>query len=423
MEVVRIGRFPRAAGWVAAFMALAGGFLCSAAAAADLVDVRFGVTSTNETRVVFDLTGPVAYAISGDSAGEGRLIVEFQGLALKPGQSGKGKGHFAGYMLAAGGGEAEAVLSFARTAKLKDHFIIPAKTPGEKTRLVIDVATADKAAFEASLPKKYKDLTAVIKAATAPTPAATTLPPIPEAPAPRASLPVIVVDAGHGGADPGATGPDGTREKNVTLAAALQLAEILKKGGRYRVVLTRTGDTRLHVEERLKMAREISPDLFISIHADAHDDHSLRGGSVYTLSDEGTKRSTSEALSQGDYQVFDLNIKDEAPDLRPILLDLAQNHTKNRSGQFADLLIQNLSGVTPLLNNTHRTADLKVLLSPDVAAVLLELAFISNAKDEANLTSPAWREKTMTAVAKAIDGYFDARTPVQHASNAGEGTH
>ncbi|MEQ8178267.1 MAG: N-acetylmuramoyl-L-alanine amidase [Amphiplicatus sp.] len=428
MKVVRISQFSRAAGWVAAFIAVAAAILApGAATAADLLDVRFGVTSKTETRVVFDLSAPVPYAISGDTRGEGRLIVEFQGLSLKPGETGKGAGHVAAYLLAVEGAQSEAVLSLARTAKVTNHFVIPAKSAGEKTRLVVDLATADMASFEASLPKKYKDMAAVIQAATSPTPVVETAvesaPLRPLAPTVAPYLPVIVIDAGHGGRDPGSIGQGGLYEKDVTLAAALQLAEMLKKKGRYRVVLTRASDARIHLEDRPKAARDATADLFISIHADAHEDHSLRGGSVYTLSDEGTVRSTKEVLAQGDYQVFDLNIKDEAPDLRPILLDLAQNHTKNRSGQFADLLIKNLSGVTPLLNNTHRTADLKVLLSPDVAAVLLELGFMSNAKDEANLNSPAWRTKTMTAVAQAIDSYFDTRAVTQHASNGGEGTH
>ncbi|MEQ8935976.1 MAG: N-acetylmuramoyl-L-alanine amidase [Amphiplicatus sp.] len=425
---MRISQFSRAAGWVAAFIAIAAALVASSAAsAADLLDVRFGITSKTETRVVFDLSAPVPYAISGDTKGQGRLIVEFQGLNLKPGETGKGAGHVAAYLLAVEGAQSEAVLSLARTAKVTNHFVIPAKSVGEKTRLVVDLATADMASFEASLPRKYKDMAAVIEAATSPTPVVETAvesaPLRPLTPAVASYMPIIVIDAGHGGRDPGSIGQGGSYEKTATLAAALDLSEMLKKKGRYRVVLTRATDTRIDLEDRLKAAREASADLFISLHADAHEDHSLRGGSVYTLSDEGTVRSTKEVLAQGDYQVFDLNIKDEAPDLRPILLDLAQNHTKNRSGQFADLLIKNLSGETPLLNNTHRTADLKVLLSPDVAAVLFELAFISNAKDEANLNSSAWRTKTMTAVAEAIDSYFDARAVTQHASNGGEGTH
>lgn len=418
--MVGIGQFPRVAGFVAALFAFAATAFAPAWAAESLIGVRFGITSGSETRVVFDLSGPVVYALSGDPSGEGQVIVEFQGMAPVSGSGGKGAGHVASYRLDG----AEAVLSLARTARVKQHFVLPAKAAGEKTRLVIDLVTSDKAAFEASLPKKYKDMAAVIEAATAPTKAAAAPVPLPQIATPQTPprLPVIVIDPGHGGGDPGAVGPAGTKEKTVTLAAAVELADVLRAKGRYRVVLLRSDDSRVPLEDRLKAAREAAPDLFISIHADAHHDPKVRGGSVYTLSDEGSKRSTREVLSQGDYQIFDLNIKDEPADLRPILVDLAQSHTKNRSGQFADLLIKHLSGVTPLINNTHRTADLKVLLSPDIAAVLLELAFISNAQDEANLISPAWRKKTMGAVAHAIDAYFDALTPVQHASRGREGT-
>jgi N-acetylmuramoyl-L-alanine amidase len=157
----------------------------------------------------------------------------------------------------------------------------------------------------------------------------------------------------------------------------------------------------------------------MSIHADAHKDSKIRGGSVYTLSEEGEARSAREALAQGNYHVHDLDIGDVDPGISGILYDVAQKETETESDRLAEILSSRLVGVTPLLNNTHRRGNFKVLLAPDVPAVLLELAFISNEKDEKNLTSPAWRKKTMTAVAGAIDAYFDDRGRALHARNSG----
>jgi N-acetylmuramoyl-L-alanine amidase len=309
------------------------------------------------------------------------------------------------------------VLTFGRTAKLVKPFLLEPKDGVAHYRLVIDLATADKAGFLSSLPapppQTYArdQLDDVLEAVTAPTDVSVA----------NAEWPVIVIDAGHGGTDPGAHGPGGVLEKTVTLAAAKQLAQLLEARGRYRIVMTRAGDSRLSLEDRSKSARDAKAELFISLHADANADTKLRGGSVYTLSEEGGERSAREVRAQGDYHVYDLNIGEEIkhdPTVGNILLDIGQTYTKNESSKFAEKLLTSLKGVTPLINNSHRTADLFVLLSPDVPAVLFELAFISNKNDEANLNSPAWREKTMTAVAEAIDAYFDARSLTRQAANA-----
>ena len=137
----------------------------------------------------------------------------------------------------------------------------------------------------------------------------------------------------------------------------------------------------------------------------------MRGASVYTLSEEGSERSAKLAKAEGNYHVYDLDTAEYSAKygeaVGSILLDKAQDETSTASSHFAQTLIKHLNGKTPLLNRSHRKGDLRVLLAPDVPAVLLEMAFISNAKDEANLNSPVWRRRTMTAVADAIDAYFE----------------
>ncbi len=385
-----------------------------AAAAAEIVAVRFGVTSASQTRIVFDSNGLPSHRLKADGQGEGRLDVAFESATLAKGlsASGKGAGHVAGYAALQKDAAAVVSLSFARGAKIKDVLVIPPSAANAHHRLVIDLVSAKPADLVASLPApKYESITEVIEAVT-PTPAGSAAPfAVAEPPTLASSTlrPVIVIDAGHGGTDPGAAGPAGSKESAATLSAAAALSEILEGTGRYDVVLTRSTDSRLAHEERSRIAREAKADLFISLHADAHADSKVRGGSVYTLSDEGTERSAREALAKGNYAVFDLDIGEEDPQVGGILYNLAQRRTENESDLFAEILIKKLAGVTPLLNNTHRRGNFKVLLAPDVPAILLELAFISNKQDEANLRSPTWRKRSMGAVADAIDAYFEKR--------------
>ncbi len=413
--------------FVIGLIAAASILAASGAYAQDLVGVRFGPDG-DKTRIVFDIQGAPAYSISGVENGLGRLVVDFTDITVnRADQKYKpGKGHIERYGFAAkAGGGARATFDFNKTAKIKEAFLIEPNGAVKKHRLVIDLVTADKQAFMASLPAQYPDLGAFIERATA-APSAPELfvPPAPrqkEVATPPAEKRVIVVDAGHGGADPGAQGKRGALEKNVTLAAALELAEILKKRGRYEVVLTRSKDTKLKPDKREELARKAGANLFISLHADAISQKAVRGGSVYTLSKQGSARSAKMAKSQGDFQVYDLDVAAFGDGVRDILFDVAQDETNSASSQLAKKLVENLTGITPLLNRSQRTADLRVLLAPDVPAVLFEMAFISNAKDEANLNSPVWRKRTMTAVADSIDAYFDEHGEQRFASNRAGG--
>lgn len=434
------------------FLALAVGFVFSAAAhAAELMTVRFG-PDAEKTRVVFDLDGGSTYSVSGDGAGVGRIFIDFDDLKVdRPARVFKnGKGHIARYGFAdSPGGRTRAVLELKKTARINKVFMIAPAGNVSKHRLVVDVQSADKNAFLASLPKtavseesRYPDLAAVIEQATAgagrsaspPVLPALTIPPAPsrkEASAPRApvaSAPmntnapkVVVIDPGHGGIDPGAQGQRGTFEKTVNLAAALQLEKILNARGGYKVVLTRRGDATIKPDRREALAREAGADLFISIHADAIPQPQIRGASVYTLSEKGVARSANLARAQGDFHVYDLDLEEYDDVVSGILFDKAQDSTNTASSKFARKLVDSLSGKTPMLNRSHRTANFRVLLAPDVPAVLLEMAFISNAKDEKNLNSAKWRRTVMTATADAIDQYFSEREQFQRVANSADG--
>ena len=405
--------------------------LPGATSAADLLDVRFG-PSADATRIVFDLEGAPDYQVTGDGEGAGRIFVNFTDLDGKFAQM-AGKGHVASVdFVKSGKSGVQVVVALKKTAKIKEVFVLEPSPGVAKHRLVLDLATSDKAALLVSLPSQYGDLTAVIeqvtaaaepdqKAATPVQTASVTPPSRQEAkPAPKAKK-VVVIDPGHGGRDPGAQGQSGTLEKVVNLAAAKELAEMLEARGGYKVVLTRNEDETIRPDARETLARTAGADLFISLHADAIAQHAVRGASVYTLSEEGTARSMNLAKSQGNYHAYNLDFGEYETDVRNILLEKAQDVTLKESSRFAELLIENLSGKTPMLNRSHRKGDLRVLLAADVPAVLLEMAFISNAKDEANLLSPVWRKRVMGAVAESIDVYFEARTPTRQAGLAPAG--
>lgn len=221
--------------------------------------------------------------------------------------------------------------------------------------------------------------------------------------------PVIVIDPGHGGYDPGAIGAKGTKEKHITSAVTKRLAASLRRTGRYQVVVTRTKDVYVDHDDRLRIARERGADLFISLHADATENGKAAGASVYTLADRAKNRSKKITHTQN--WIVDVDLSEQTASVGDILVDLAQRKTQSHSAEFASQLVSVLEKSVPLVRNTHRRAGYYVLLAPDVPAVLLELGFISNAEDEKRLNRVSEQEKIVSAVVRAINGYFSAKKP------------
>jgi N-acetylmuramoyl-L-alanine amidase len=225
-----------------------------------------------------------------------------------------------------------------------------------------------------------------------------------------ARKPLIVIDPGHGGKDPGASSSKGVREKDVVLAAAKALRDELLVSQRYDVALTRSTDVFIELEDRVTKARNLGADLFIALHADAGGKPGTSGASVYTLSPEGEKR-VDGARRQNDW-ILDVEVDSTRPEVvNQILADLVQRETKNQSARFAQILAASIGEHGwPTLQNTHRKKGLYVLLSPDVPAALLEMGFITNEDDVAAMTSETKRKKLVQGVAHAIDQFFDSQT-------------
>ncbi len=215
---------------------------------------------------------------------------------------------------------------------------------------------------------------------------------------------VIVVDAGHGGKDPGTHSARGLQERDVTLKAALYLKELLQKDPRYTVRLTRDNDRFIELEDRVTLARNWGADLFISLHADAAGSPDVAGASVYTISERGERRIDREA----DKNNWKIPIETGGSKVvGSILEDLVKRETKSHSAAFAEDLLPELADAGPVLRGTHRNAGFYVLLAPDVPAVLLEMGFLTNAQDAKRLQSASGRAKSMEAVKRGIDKFFD----------------
>jgi len=233
-----------------------------------------------------------------------------------------------------------------------------------------------------------------------------------DAPAARSSRRrVIVVDPGHGGHDPGAIGVSGVQEKDVVLDSGKRLRAALEGRGGYRVAMTRDDDRFIPLADRVAFARAQNADLFISLHADSSPNREAAGATVYTLSDHGANRAQNLMTAQN--WDLDLGAAPRHGVVGDILVDLAQRETTNRSAQFAELVIPRLGQVSPLLVSSHRNAGFFVLLAPDVPAVLIETGFLTNRADEARLGDPRQRQAVATAIADAVEAYF--QTPQLYA--------
>ncbi|MBE6443556.1 MAG: N-acetylmuramoyl-L-alanine amidase [Alphaproteobacteria bacterium] len=219
---------------------------------------------------------------------------------------------------------------------------------------------------------------------------------------------VIVIDAGHGGVDPGAIGYRGTYEKNITLSMSKELKEKLDKNSKYKVYLTRNRDVFIPLRDRVKIARKYDADLFISIHADSARNRKAVGLSVYTLSETASDKEAA-ALAEKENKadiVAGLNFAEHSKEVSDILLNLAQRETNNSSSEFATLLSGQMSKIVKTVSNTHRFAGFAVLKAPDVPSVLLELGYLSNPTEERQLRQKSYRNKLADAAVKAIDKYF-----------------
>jgi N-acetylmuramoyl-L-alanine amidase len=223
------------------------------------------------------------------------------------------------------------------------------------------------------------------------------------------TLPLVVLDPGHGGKDPGAIGVSGTYEKHIALATAEELARQLAAVGRYRVALTRTRDIFIPLPERVAIAQHKGAELFVSMHADALTDHRVRGASVYTLGAHATDAQTA-ALAQRENSAdrFAGAIPHTSPEVARILASLVSRETRRGAARMAHSVVGALGHEIGLLQNPQREAGFVVLKAPDIPSVLVEMGFMSNRQDEAALRRADYRARVASAMKRAVEAYFAA---------------
>jgi N-acetylmuramoyl-L-alanine amidase len=225
-----------------------------------------------------------------------------------------------------------------------------------------------------------------------------------------AGRPLVVIDAGHGGHDPGAIGANGTREKDLTLALAKTIRDELLAGGRVRVAMTREDDRFLVLGERAQIARNIRGDLFISVHADSAPGSDATGATIYTLSEVASGRNAAAlAARENRADVLNgVNLGGESSEVSSILIDLAQRETMNASARFADLVKREGSAV-PFKRDYHQMAGFAVLKAPDMPAILFEAGYISTAADVARIASAEGKRAIAVSLRRAVDVHFARR--------------
>ena len=234
---------------------------------------------------------------------------------------------------------------------------------------------------------------------------------------PGQNKPVIVIDPGHGGIDPGAVGADKLLEKDLVLKVARKVRARLLEKGRYDVVMTRASDVFVSLSERLAISRRSGSDLFISVHADSIEDtfaQSIKGATIYTLSERASDaeaRAMAEKENASDLIAgLDVSDGEEGHQVKNILIDLIKRETANFSAEFSRTLVRKLRTNVSLSRDPERSAAFKVLKQPHAPSVLVELGYLSNAEEARKMQSVEWQDKVVTSIVAAVDAYFSKRT-------------
>lgn len=227
---------------------------------------------------------------------------------------------------------------------------------------------------------------------------------------------IVVIDPGHGGKDPGAIGPTNKKEKNVVLAIAKRLKRIIDKQSGMKAVLTRTSDYYIGLRERLQIARKANADIFVAIHADAFKNKQSNGASVFALSQRGATSEAARWLAEKENysELGGVNLSELDDDdgmVRSVLLDLSQTATISAGVNMGGRILRQLGVITRLHNSKVEQARFVVLKSPDIPSVLVETGFISNPREERNLTSARYQERLAQAIYKGIKNYFWRHPP------------
>ena len=366
-----------------------------------------------QTRFILDLDKTVQFRAF-TLADPYRVVVDIPQVSFQlpagAGTAGRGLIKAFRYGLVMPGGS-RIVFDLTGPARIANSYVLDAAN-GQPPRLVLELEQVDRTAFVQSLGAENRPELRPAIAEAADVPVAVAAVATTKAAASADSRPVIVIDPGHGGIDNG-TQSGSENEKSLVLGFGLALRDRIEKSGKYRVVMTRTDDTFIPLAERVRIARNQSAALFVSIHADALPRHEgdAQGATIYTLSDRASDAEAgrlAETENRAD-AIGGVNLTEEPTEVADILIELAQRETRTFSNRFARLLVSEMKKTARMYKHPLKSAGFKVLKAPDVPSVLIELGYVSNKSDLENLVSENWRSRTVDSMAQAIDGFFAKR--------------
>lgn len=374
------------------------------AALPNVIDVRV-TAAEDRARLVIDLAARTEFSfVSMDEPDRLAIDVRAGTFSVPEPAGGPGEGNLvSSYVVEQPTGDrVRTVLTLAAPAQVQQAYVLDA-FDDQPARLVVDIIPATAEIFAANVERDRVASEDVAARATVSTPAG-------GSELPTDTRPLVVIDPGHGGIDSGAEAEGGIKEKDIVLAFSLRLQELLVDSGRFDVALTREDDTYLRLEERVALARANKADMFISIHADSFQQPEIRGASIYTRDENATDvldKVLADSENKSDV-IAGFAMPQMAPEVVDILLDLMRREMRVQSYMAAQAIVHSLEPSVALRRFPVRQADFFVLQAPDVPSVLVELGFLSNASDIANLTQSDWRDRTAEAIARGISTYFDS---------------
>jgi len=395
---------------VSFFLALLAGWLTGApswAGAIRDIDVQ-------SNRIVIQFDERVAAASSFVLAGPNRIALDLSGAS--PGARADARGPVNGIRQAARGDGSRVVFDLSRPA-----IVTQGRFSADGTALTLELRTVDDSRFARAAAEGRMSFLPPFSftrassrhsySVSAPVPARPTAYRLPRIQGDDDSRPLVVIDAGHGGHDPGAMSADGLQEKDLTLKVARAVRDELLSSGRVRVALTRDDDRYLLHRDRFEIARKLGAALFISIHCDAAHNAEASGATVYTLSEVASDKEAARLAARENKSdlLSGFDLANQNREVSSILIDLTQRETMNTSAKFARLLGREAQGLMPVKDNYHRMASLLVLKAPDVPSILFETGYISNAKDAAFLNSAEGRRRVAESVSRAVAIHFATR--------------